>query len=124
MKKLRRNTSCNSCYFADFEYLFIADIPDEHGRKEVVPDWLFPFAEAKITTYSSFAVIWRLKSFTFPGSSSTTTDFTCTVPDYPGVSVSTPWSAVPESANFSLTLKVRIFQCKLFMYQSGSYYPL
>ncbi|XP_020602571.1 uncharacterized protein LOC110041603, partial [Orbicella faveolata] len=37
------------------------------SAKSVVPNWHFPFAEAacSVTRYSSFAAIWRLKSFIF-----------------------------------------------------------
>ena len=38
-----------------------------------------------------------------------TPEFTCTVPDYPDVSVSIPWTSVPAREDFCLTLKVQIF---------------
>lgn len=86
-----------------------ADIPDGHNSKQEVPDWMFPFAEAEtVTACSSFAVIWRLKSFTFHKLSPQTSDFTCTVSEFPGVSVTIPHSSVPSSENFSVTLKVTI----------------
>ena len=86
-----------------------ADIPDEHYNKQEVPDWMFPFAEAETaTSCSSFAAIWRLKSFTFHKLSPETSDFTCTVSEFPGVSLTIPHSSVPSSENFSVTIKVTI----------------
>ena len=86
-----------------------ADIPDEHYSEQEVPDWMFPFAEAEtVTACSSFAVIWRLKSFTFYKLSPQVSDFTCTVTEFRGVSVTIPHSSVPSSENFSLTIKVTI----------------
>ena len=76
--------------------------------KSTVPNWLFPFADAacSITSCSSFAAIWRLKSFIFRKPKTVTAEFTCTVPDYPDVSVSIPWNSVPAIEDFRLTLKV------------------
>ena len=82
------------------------DIPDEHYSEQEVPDWMFPFAEAEtVTACSSFAVIWRLKSFTFY-KLSPQTDFTCTVSEFPRVGVTIPHSSVPSSEHFSVTIKV------------------
>ena len=70
---------------------------------------MFPFAEAEtVTNCSSFAVIWRLKSFTFLQRSPLASDFTCTVTEFTGVSVTIPHSSVPSRENFSVTIKVMI----------------
>ncbi|XP_078357696.1 p53-induced death domain-containing protein 1-like [Oculina patagonica] len=76
-----------------------------------VPDWLFPFAEAPctITRHSSFAAIWRLKSFTFSRPTSMASGFTCNVPDFPDISVEIPTNFVPAGQDFCLTLKVQEF---------------
>ena len=78
---------------------------DEHFGEEEVPGWLFPFAEAQITSWSSFAVVWRLKSVTFHRPPSTS-PFSCTLPGHPGVSVTIPQSSFPSSESFALTVKV------------------
>lgn len=85
--------------------MFAAGLCDKSRTKDV-PDWLFPFAEAEATRCYSFAVIQRLKSFTFYKASSETTEFTCTVAEFPSVSVTIPQSPVPASEEFSLTIKV------------------
>ena len=79
------------------------------------PDWLFPFAEATctITRHSSFAVIWRLKSYQFSRHTSVTPELTCVVPDYPNVSVTIPCNSVPTKEDFSLTMKVYNFCMQL-----------
>ena len=88
-------------------------VQDEHYSKQEVPDWMFPFAETEtVTGGSSFAVIWRLKSFTFYKLVPQTSDFTCTVSEFPGVSVNIPHSSVPPSENFSVTIKVTIWFIK------------
>lgn len=93
---------------------FVADLPDEHYSEQEVPDWMFPFAEAEtLTDCSSFAVVWRLKSFTFYKLSPQASDFTCTVTEFPGVTVTIPHSSVPSSENFSVTIKVKICFIKL-----------
>lgn len=78
-----------------------------------MPDWMFPFAEAEITDCSSFAVIWRLKSFTFYTSPSQATEFTCTVTEFPGLCVTIPRSSLPTSEDFSVTIRVNICFIKL-----------
>ena len=84
-------------------------VPDEHYSEQEVPDWMFPFAEAEtVTACPSIAAIWRLKSFTFYKLAPETSDFTCTVTEFPGVSVTIPHSSVPSSENFSVTIKVTI----------------
>ena len=67
-----------------------------------------PYAEATCSgiSFTSFAAIWRLKSFVFRKTKNLSSEFTCTVPDYPNVCVSIPWNSVPDNADFSLTLKV------------------
>ena len=57
-------------------------------------------------SFTSFAAIWRLKSFVFRKTKNLSSKFICTVPDYPNVCVSIPWNSVPDNADFSLTLKV------------------
>ena len=81
------------------------------AAKSTVPNLRLPFAEAicTIARHSSFAAIWRLKSFIFRKLKPVTPEFTCTVPDYPDVSVSIPWNSVPAIEDFWLTLKVKIF---------------
>ena len=66
------------------------------------------FVEATCTLEhcSSFAAIWRLKSFTFSRHTSVAPEFTCVVPDYPDISVEIPLHSVPVGQDFSLTLKV------------------
>ncbi|XP_078368668.1 uncharacterized protein LOC144652516 isoform X2 [Oculina patagonica] len=66
-----------------------------------------PFAEAKVTCCSAFAVICRLKSYTFSTNDKGTCDFTCKVQEYPDVSVTIPASVVHENRDFLLTLKVQ-----------------
>ena len=75
-----------------------------------VPNWTCPFAEAACskTWFSTFAAVWRLKSFVFPKLTSETSEFICSLPDYPNVSVAIPWSSLPTDTDFSLTLKVFI----------------
>ena len=58
--------------------------------------------------FSSFAAVWRLKSFVFPKPTSKTSEFICSLPDYPNVSVAIPWNSLPADTDFSLTLKVFI----------------
>ena len=66
------------------------------------------YAEATCSgiCFTSFAVIWRLKSFVFWKTKNLSPEFTCTVPDYPNVCVSIPWNSVLDNTDFSLTLKV------------------
>ena len=71
---------------------------------EEFPDWLFPFAEAEITSFSSFAVVWRLKSYTFKNPWTLSSSFLLS--DHPGVSVSFPESSFPTGQTFALTIKV------------------
>ena len=39
---------------------------------------------------------------------SKTSEFICSLPDYPNVSVAIPWNSLPANTDFSLTLKVFI----------------
>ena len=39
---------------------------------------------------------------------SKTSEFICSLPDYPNVSVAIPWNSLPVDTDFSLTLKVFI----------------
>ena len=106
-----RDRADNHCFIAITTFLeiyIVADLPDKHCRGQKVPDWMFPFAEAETTNCSSFAVIWRLKSFTFYKSPSQVTELTCTVPEFPGLCVTIPQSSLPASEHFSVTVKVAI----------------
>ena len=85
-----------------------SDIKDEHSGVEEFPDWLFPFAEAEITSFSSFAVVWRLKSFTFKNPSTLSSSFPCILSDHPGVSVTFPESSLPTGKTLTLTVKVLV----------------
>nr|XP_058941441.1 uncharacterized protein LOC131769742 [Pocillopora verrucosa] len=85
-----------------------SDIKDEHSSVEEFPDWLFPFAEAEITRFSSFAVVWRLKSFTFKSPSTLSSSFPCILSDHPGVSVTLPVSSLPTGKTFALTVKLHL----------------
>ena len=87
-------------------FFLITDIKDEHSGVDEFPDWLFPFAEAEITSFSSFAVVWRLKSFTFKNPSTLSSSFPCILSDHPGVSVTFPESSLPTGQTFALTVKV------------------
>ncbi|XP_022808287.1 uncharacterized protein LOC111345278 isoform X1 [Stylophora pistillata] len=82
---------------------------DTGEMRPAISKWKCPYAEASstITRFSSFAVIWRLKSFRFPKPNSMTPEFICSVPDYPNVSIVIPWNSVPYSPDFCLTLKIQ-----------------
>ena len=75
-----------------------------------IPNWTCPSAKASCSKrwFSSFAAVWRLKSFVFPKPTSKTSEFICSLPDYPNVSVAIPWNSLPVDTDFSLTLKVFI----------------
>ena len=66
----------------------------------------FPFSEAKVTCCSAFAVICRLKSYTYSTHGLQKQDFICRVPEYPDVTVTIPASVVHKNGDFQLTLKV------------------
>lgn len=66
------------------------------------------FAQAKITSFSMYAVICRLKSYKFSTETlANSPEFTCTVPAYPDVSVTVPMRSLPSNEDFTLTMKVR-----------------
>ena len=65
-----------------------------------------PFSEAKVTRCSVFAVICRLKSYTYSTHGRRKRDFICRVPEYPDVTVTIPASVVQKNGDFQLTLKV------------------
>ena len=75
---------------------------------EEFPDWLFPFAEAEMTSFSSFSVVWRLKSFTFKNRSTLSSSFPCILSDHAGVSVTFPANSLPTGQTFALTVKVLV----------------
>ncbi|XP_058967975.2 uncharacterized protein [Pocillopora verrucosa] len=83
-----------------------------HGSEtSTVPRWLFPFAQAVCTKsgVSSFAAIWRPKSFTFSRGTAVGPEMTCIVPDFPDVSVQIPQSCVPVNQDFCVTIQVQEF---------------
>ena len=81
--------------------LFIADAQcDLHSTPRI------PFSEAKVTCCSVFAVICRLKSYTYSTHGQRKEDFTCRIPEYPDVTVTIPASVVHKNGDFQLTLKV------------------
>ena len=88
-----------------------------HAETSTVPKWLFPFAQAVCAkpAVSSFAAIWRPKSFTFSRGTAVGPELTCIVPDFPDVSVQIPQSCVPVNQDFSVTIKVhgtkKFFTC-------------
>ena len=79
-----------------------------HAETSTVPKWLFPFAQAVCTksAVSSFAAVWRPKSFTFSRGTAVGPELTCIVPDFPDVSVQIPQSCVPFNQDFRVTIKV------------------
>ena len=79
-----------------------------HAETSTVPKWLFPFAQAVCAkpAVSSFAAIWRPKSFTFSRGTAVGPELTCIVPDFPDVSVQIPQSWVPFNQDFRVTIKV------------------
>ena len=79
-----------------------------HAETSTVPRWLFPFAQAVCAKsgVSSFAAIWRPKSFIFSRGTAIGPELTCIVPDFPDVSVQIPQSCVPVDQDFCVTIKV------------------
>ncbi|KAJ7382088.1 hypothetical protein OS493_037148 [Desmophyllum pertusum] len=64
------------------------------------------FAQAKITSFSMYAVICRLKSYTFSSPiSKNSPEYTCTVQEYPDVGVTIPTRSLPSTEDFTLTMK-------------------
>ncbi|XP_022808907.1 uncharacterized protein LOC111345878 [Stylophora pistillata] len=79
------------------------DLLDEHSGWQGTS----PLVQAKITSFSRYAVICRLKSFLFrKGTSKKCHQFACNVPDFPGVSVSIPETSLPSEPDFMFTMKV------------------
>ena len=90
------------------------------SRKQFQPQFLFscrnfnssqvafPFAQAVCakSAVSSFAAIWRPKSFTFSRGTAVGPELTCIVPEFPDVSVQIPQSCVPVNQDFCVTIKV------------------
>ena len=64
------------------------------------------FAQAKITSFSAYAVISRLKSYKFLVTDERP-EFTCTVTEYQDVSVTVPTRCLPAVEDFTFTLKVK-----------------
>ena len=71
--------------------------------------------------FTSFAAVWRLKSFVFLKTKNLSPAFICTVPDYRNVCISVPWNSVPDNADFSLTLKVTMLSVRLLVSQETVY---
>ena len=94
-----QNTAQGSNFNHNFYY---------HAETSSVPKWLFPFAQAVCAkpAVSSFAAIWRPKSFTFSRGTAVGPELTCVVPDFPDVSVQIPQSCVPVNEDFCVTIKV------------------
>ena len=64
------------------------------------------FVQARITSFSLYAVICRLKSYTFPYDASVESPvFTCQVSEYPGMSVTIPRRVMSEG--MKVEIKVR-----------------
>ncbi|XP_027046688.1 uncharacterized protein LOC113674409 [Pocillopora damicornis] len=80
------------------------------SEKPEVSDWP-QLVEATCTPsrFSSFAVVWRLKSFTFTSGTLVAPQFTCVVPDFPDIRVEVPLGSVPVDQDFTLTIKVQEF---------------
>ena len=70
------------------------------------------FAQAKITSFSMYAVISRLKSYKFLVTKESP-EFTYTVTEYPDVSVTVPTKYLPADEDFTFTLKVKNFYLDL-----------
>ena len=64
------------------------------------------FAQAKITSFSMYAVISRLKSYKFLVTKESP-EFTYTVTEYPDVSVTVPTKNLPAVQDSTFTLKVK-----------------
>lgn len=64
------------------------------------------FAQAKITSFSMYAVISRLKSYKFLVSEESP-ELSCTLTEYPGISLTVPTRSLPTTEDFAFTLKVR-----------------
>ncbi|XP_022798994.1 uncharacterized protein LOC111337037 [Stylophora pistillata] len=80
------------------------------SEKADVSDWpQLVEATCTLSRCSSFAAIWRLKSFTFSRHTSVAPQFTCVVPDFPDIRVEVPLSSVPADQDFALTIKVQEF---------------
>ena len=95
-----------------------------HAETSTVPKWLFPFARAVCakSAVSSFAAIWRPKSFTFSRGTAVGPELTCIVPDFPDVSVQIPQSCVPVNQDFSVTIKVYGTKKILYMHESCNFF--
>ncbi|XP_066019524.1 uncharacterized protein [Pocillopora verrucosa] len=80
------------------------------SEKPEVSDWpRLVEATCTLSKCSSFAAIWRLKSFTFTRCTSVAPQFTCIVPDFPDICVEVPLSSIPDDQDFTLTIKVQEF---------------
>lgn len=79
--------------------LFIVEPLDESQSE-------LQFVQATITSFSFYAVIFRLKSHTFQFDESVKSpEFTCQVIEYPGTSVTIPTRSM--SKGMAMTIKVR-----------------
>ena len=77
-------------------------------KRQQFPGGFSPFSQAVCTKsgVSSFAAIWRPKSFTFSRGTAVGPELTCIVPDFPDVSVQIPQSCVPVNQDFCVTIQV------------------
>jgi len=64
------------------------------------------FAQAKITSFSMYAVISRLKSYKFLVSEESP-ELTSTVREYPDISLTVPTRSLPSTEDFAFTLKLQ-----------------
>lgn len=83
-------------------HLFIVEPLDEI----LEPQSELRFVQARITSFSLYAVICRLKSYTFSCDESVKSpDFTCQVPGHPDMSVTIPKTLLPK--DMEVKIKVR-----------------
>ena len=86
--------------------LSFTEIEDDFPSHVEIPDLFFPFAQADITEYATYAVVCRLKPS--PTYAITSKGGSFSHPDYPGVTVTIPENAVAPNAEFPLELKVSL----------------
>ena len=96
-RRRRRHRHHHNHYY-DF---YFAEIQGDISSKPIPP-----FAEAKVTCCTTFAVICRLKSYTYLACDLENSNFTCIIQEHPDVSVTIPGSVVQANKELQLTLKV------------------
>ncbi|XP_022809156.1 uncharacterized protein LOC111346126 isoform X2 [Stylophora pistillata] len=98
----------NGDEWKDLETRYLMDMP-EAGKPEI-SDWpQFVEASCLFAQCSTFAAIWRLKTFSFSRHTSVAHQLTCVVPDFPDVRVEVPLTSLPVDQDFTFTLKVQEF---------------